>query len=364
MIFADTEDRRMFAETIGRCFADRVPFEVRQRLVDAGVDSDEATWRALGDIGAMQLLFTPEEGGAAGTPGDVGLLFEGLGAALSFEPLLGTLMAGKVLAGDARHAAASAAIVEGGACAALAYEEADSFYDPFHLAATARAQDGGWLLAGRKVAIPLGASADWLVVSARREEGPAGGPSLFLLPKASFAARLKASRAIDGGVVSELDLDGIVLPGDALIGGAGLLKRAIAWGTFAVCAEAVGIMNVAKELTLDYLHTRRQFGVPIGSWQVLQHRYVEMLIAIDEAESAVLNAAHALGDDATAARAVSAAKATVGRAGTLVAEESIHMHGGIGLTRELPLAQYARRLVMIEHQFGDRMVHLQTHATS
>ena len=368
MMFGNTEERRMFAETVGRCLADRAPFETRQKLIDAGVDSDPATWGELCAIGATQLLFPPEDGGAAGEPDDVGLLFETAGAALSFEPFLGTLLAGRVLGGDARHGEVLGALADGSARAAVAYEEEDSYYDPLCLSAMARKRDGGWVLAGRKVAIPVGASADWLVVSARREQDPADELSLFLLSGDMFGSRLKPSRTIDGGIVSELELDGLELPAEALVGDAGRsadrLKRALSWGTFAVCAEAVGIMNVVKQQTLDYLHTRKQFGAPIGVSQVLQHRYVEMLIAIDEAESAVLSAAEALNDEATAAKAVFAAKATVGRVGTLVAEESIHMHGGIGLTRELPLAQYARRLVMIDHQFGDRMVHLQNYAMS
>lgn len=368
MMFANTEERRMFGEAIGRLLADRAPFEVRQKLIDGDTDSDPATWGELSAIGATQLLFAPEDGGAAGAADDVGLLFETAGAALSFEPLLGTLLAGRILAGDAPHAGVLGALADGSARAALAYEEEDSYYDPLRIAATAQGNGDGWVLSGRKVGIPIGASADWLVVSARGAQDPADEPSLFLLPKSAFAARLTPSRAIDGGIVSELDLDGLDLPADALIGeagrGAARLTRAISWGTFAVCAEAVGIMNVVKRETLDYLHTRKQFGAPIGTSQVLQHRYVEMLIAIDEAESAVLNAAHALDNDPAPGKTVFAAKATIGHAGTLVAEESIHMHGGIGLTRELPLAQYARRLAMIDHQFGDRMVHLQNYAAS
>ncbi|MBF9266468.1 acyl-CoA dehydrogenase, partial [Paracidovorax cattleyae] len=151
---------------------------------------------------------------------------------------------------------------------------------------------------------------------------------------------------------------------EALLGaegeGAALLERAVGWGLLALCAEAVGAMDVAKEHTLEYLCTRKQFGVPIGSFQALQHRMADLLLEVEQARSAVINAAAAIdGADRTAReRALSAAKFSIGRIGTLVAEESIQMHGGIGMTWELPLAHYAKRLVMIDHQLGDEDRHL------
>jgi alkylation response protein AidB-like acyl-CoA dehydrogenase len=150
----------------------------------------------------------------------------------------------------------------------------------------------------------------------------------------------------------------------ALVGSEGqgfaTLEHAAGWGMLAVCAEALGAMDVAKKHTLEYLQTRKQFGVPIGSFQALQHRMADLLLEVEQARSAVINAAAAIADEDRVARekALSAAKYSIGRIGTLVAEESIQMHGGIGMTWELPLAHYAKRLVMIDHQFGDEDHHL------
>jgi hypothetical protein len=161
-----------------------------------------------------------------------------------------------------------------------------------------------------------------------------------------------------------LTLNGVTLGADALLGAEGqghaTLERAIGRGVLALGAEALGAMDAAKAATLDYLRTRKQFGTLIGSFQALQHRMADLLLEIEQARSAVINAAAAIdADRLTRERALSAAKFSIGRIGTLVAEESIQMHGGIGMTWELPLAHYAKRLVMIDHQLGDEDHHLQ-----
>jgi alkylation response protein AidB-like acyl-CoA dehydrogenase len=191
------------------------------------------------------------------------------------------------------------------------------------------------------------------------------GISLFLVPAKTAGLTVRGCPAIDGGRVAELALDGVKLGADALLGtegqGHATLERAIGRGVLALCAEAVGAMEAAKTATLDYLRTRKQFGILIGSFQALQHRMADLLLEIEQARSAVINAAAAIdGTDRVAReRALSAAKFSIGRIGALVAEESIQMHGGIGMTWELPLPHYAKRLVMIDHQLGDEDHHLQ-----
>ena len=168
---------------------------------------------------------------------------------------------------------------------------------------------------------------------------------------------------IDGGHAAEVMLDQVKLPINALLGTEGqalaTLEHAVGRGLLALCAESLGAMEVAKHSTIEYLQTRKQFGVPIGSFQALQHRMADLLLEIEQARSAVINAAAALdADRITRERALSAAKYSIGRIGTLVAEECIQLHGGIGMTWELPLAHYAKRLVMIDHQLGDEDHHL------
>jgi alkylation response protein AidB-like acyl-CoA dehydrogenase len=191
----------------------------------------------------------------------------------------------------------------------------------------------------------------------------AEGLSLFVVPAGTKGLRARAYPTIDGGHAAEVVLEQVRVPADALLGAEGeglaLLEHAVGRGVLALCAEAVGAMDTAKAMTIEYLQTRRQFGKPIGSFQALQHRMADVLLEIEQARSAVINAAAALESDRiTRERALSAAKYSIGRIGTLVAEESIQLHGGIGMTWELPLPHFAKRLVMIDHQLGDEDHHL------
>jgi hypothetical protein len=190
------------------------------------------------------------------------------------------------------------------------------------------------------------------------------GISLFLVSKDTPGVTVRGYPAIDGGRVAELAFKDARLDAAALLGeegrGYATLERAVGRGVLALCAEALGAMEAAKVATLDYLRTRKQFGMVIGSFQALQHRMADLLLEIEQARSAVINAAAALDEDrVTCERALSAAKMSIGRTGALVAEECIQLHGGIGMTWELPLAHYAKRLVMIDHQLGDEDHHLQ-----
>jgi alkylation response protein AidB-like acyl-CoA dehydrogenase len=218
--------------------------------------------------------------------------------------------------------------------------------------------------------VPQGDSAGLFVVSARTagETGDEAGISLFLVPKDAPGLSITGAPAMDGGRVAELSFSDVRLDAGALLGeegqGYAVLERAVGRGVLALCAEALGAMEAAKEATLDYLRTRKQFGVPIGSFQALQHRMADLLLEIEQSRSAVINAAAAL--DAgriVRERALSAAKMSIGRIGTMVAEECIQLHGGIGMTWELPLAHYAKRLVMIDHQLGDEDHHLERYIT-
>jgi alkylation response protein AidB-like acyl-CoA dehydrogenase len=221
-------------------------------------------------------------------------------------------------------------------------------------------------LSGAKAVVQHGENASLFLVSARTAgaDDEEEGVTLFLVPRDAAGVGVRGYRKIDGGRAAEVTFDNVSLDDGALLGlsgeGYATLEYAIARGVLALCAEAVGAMDVAKEHTLEYLHTRKQFGVPIGSFQALQHRMADLLLEIEQARSAVINAAAALGAARTVReRALSAAKYSIGRIGTLVAEECIQLHGGIGMTWELPLAHYAKRLVMIDHQLGDEDHHLE-----
>jgi alkylation response protein AidB-like acyl-CoA dehydrogenase len=373
MDFQHTEDRRMLADTLNRFIAEQYAFPVRDRIAQSAEGFDRTMWRRFAELGAVGALFSEADGGFGGAGFDIAVVFECLGRGLVVEPFLGALLAGRALAlagGDA-HRARLAALIDGSASAAFAHDEPGSHYELTTVRTRAERSGDGWVLTGAKGVVDQAAQAAFLVVSARvsGRDDDAAGIGLFVVPADAPGVSLRDYRKIDGGRAAEVRFERVALPADAVLrvpgsdgddeAGAALLERVLGYGLLALSAEALGAMDVAKEATLDYLRTRKQFGLPIGSFQALQHRMADLLLEVEQARSAVINAAAQL--DARRAvreRALAAAKYSVGRIGTLVAEESIQLHGGIGMTWELPLSHYAKRLVMIDHQLGDEDHHL------
>ncbi|HEF4779542.1 acyl-CoA dehydrogenase [Burkholderia multivorans] len=369
MDFQHTEDRRMLADTLNRFIAEQYPFAVRDRIAQSADGFDRTMWRRFAELGAVGALFPEADGGFGGAGFDIAVVFECLGRGLVVEPFLGTLLAGRALslAGGDAHRTMLAALIDGSASAAFAHDEPGSHYELTTVRTRAERTSDGWVLTGAKGVVDQAAQAAFFVVSARvaGRDDDAAGIGLFVVPANAAGVSLRDYRKIDGGRAAEVRFERVVLPADAALGehdgeqGAALLERVLGYGLLALSAEALGAMDVAKAHTLDYLRTRKQFGMPIGSFQALQHRMADLLLEVEQARSAVINAAAQL--DAPRdlrERALAAAKYTIGRIGTLVAEESIQLHGGIGMTWELPLSHYAKRLVMIDHQLGDEDHHL------
>jgi alkylation response protein AidB-like acyl-CoA dehydrogenase len=368
MNFQHTDDRRMLADTLDRFIRDKYPFATRDRIAKSPQGFSREIWQELAELGVIGALFSEADGGFGGEGFDIAVVFESLGRGLVVEPLLCAVLAGRAIA-----AAESGAqkqwiekIIAGESIAAFAHDEADAHYTLAHVQTRAKQEGSDWVLSGAKAVVQHGESADVFVVSARNSgtvEDEAG-ISLFLVPADAQGLAVRGYPTIDGGRAAELTLQDVKLPANALLGapGAGFatIENAVGAGIVALCAEALGAMDEAKKATLEYLQTRKQFGMFIGSFQALQHRMANMLLEIEQARSAVINAAAALSAERVVReRALSAAKFSIGRIGTLVAEESIQMHGGIGMTWELPLAHYAKRLIMIDHQLGDEDHHLQ-----
>jgi alkylation response protein AidB-like acyl-CoA dehydrogenase len=276
------------------------------------------------------------------------------------EPVLGTLMAGRALAKAGGQQPLVEQVIAGTALITIAHEEAQSRYDMVDVAMRAERVAGEWRLSGRKVVVPQLEAASHVLVSARHAgvPGEAAGLGVFLIAKSASGVAVRGYAMIDGGRGGELALastSATLIAEDGLP----LIEEAIAAGIVALSWEAVGVMDELKVATLDYLRTRKQFGVPIGKFQALQHRMATVALEIEQARSAAINAADALdGLRHRRERAASAAKYTIGRVGTLVAEEAIQLHGGIGMTWELPLSHFAKRLTMIGHQLGDEDHHL------
>ncbi|WP_321844403.1 acyl-CoA dehydrogenase family protein [Paraburkholderia bannensis] len=367
MNFQHTEDRRMLADTLNRFIAEQYGFETRDKIARSSEGFSADMWRRFADLGVIGALFDEADGGFGGQGFDVAVVFEALGRGLVVEPFLDTLIVGRALAhaGDETQRERIASLIDGSRIAALAHDEPGSHYEASRVSTRAEKDGDGWVLQGAKGVVQHAEHADVLLVSARTSgaEFDEAGISLFLVPRNAEGVKVRGYRRIDGGRAAEVTLDNVKVGADALIGAPGngfaTLEHATGYGLIALAAEALGAMDVTRDFTLEYLRTRKQFGLPLGSFQALQHRMADLLLDIEQARSAVINAAAAV--DAPRVqreRALSAAKYTIGQIGARVAEEAIQLHGGIGMTWELPLAHYAKRLVMIDHQLGDEDHHL------
>ncbi len=368
MNFTHTEDRRMLADSLDRYLAEQYNLDTRHQISASSQGYSPAQWRKFAELGIIGALFTEAQGGFGGDGFDIAVVFESLGRGLVLEPFLASaVLAGSALAhaGDARQQALLASLMDGSHIATLAHEEADGHYALNRVSTRATRDGDSYVIDGTKVVVALGDQAQSLIVSARSSGDVADedGISLFVVPADTPGLSLRAYPNIDGSRAADITFTQVRVPVSALLGkeGQGLatLEYAAGRGILALCAESLGAMEVTKKQTIEYLQTRQQFGKAIGSFQALQHRMADVLLEIEQARSAVINAAAALDADRfTRERALSAAKYSIGRIGTLVAEECIQLHGGIGMTWELPMPHYAKRLVMIDHQLGDEDHHL------
>lgn len=360
MDFHHTEDRQMLADSLGRYLQQRYPIEARHEIAQSERGWSAEHWAALAELGVVGALFDETVGGFGGGGFDIAVVFEQLGKGLVVEPFLNALMAGRVLAKAGAGETLLGQMIAGDAVLALAHEEPQSRYELTDITTRAESLSDAWTLTGGKSVVPQIEAADHILVSARIS-GAAGeedGVGLFLVERGAEGLDIRGYPMIDGGRGGELRLRRTPA---ILLAAAGypLLEEAVAAGIVGLSWEAVGVMDTLKAATLNYLRTRKQFGAPIGKFQALQHRMATVALEIEQARSAAINAAAALdGPRRERERAVSAAKFTIGRVGTLVAEEAIQMHGGIGMTWELPLGHYAKRLTMIGHQLGDEDHHL------
>lgn len=367
MNFQHTDARRMLAEMLERFLQERYGFEERTRIAYSETGYSESLWRELADLGVVSALFSEDHGGLGGEGFDIAVVFEALGSALVVEPFLETLLAGRLLAtlgGEARRDTLES-ILAGECLATLAHYEPEGRYELDHVTTTATSVGGGFRLDGHKAVVGFADRCDLMLVSARTDAaGSRASIALFAVPADTPGIEVRGYPRVDGGRAGEVALRGVEVPVAARLGSPedtfDQLEAAVAAGVVALSAQALGAMEQAKAATLEYLRTRKQFGVPIGRFQALQHRMADLLLEIEQARSAVINAANALEDPRVEReRAASAAKFTVGRVGALVAEETVQMHGGIGMTWELPLGHYGKCLTLIDHQLGDEDHHLQ-----
>ncbi|MBB4866750.1 alkylation response protein AidB-like acyl-CoA dehydrogenase [Pseudomonas nitritireducens] len=371
MDFRLTQEQQMLQDTAARLVRDHYGFERREVYRRETGGFSRAFWTQLAELGLCAVPFAEAYGGFGGQGVELGLVCAELGRGLCLEPYLpSVIFAGGLVAqlgSAAQREAILPQVADGGLQLAVALEEPQSHYQLHDVVSTARLTAGGWLLDGRKSVVFGGQSAGLILVSARtsgtdREED---GISLFLVDPASAGVSRREFPTLDGRTACELYLHNVFVPAAALLGKEGGALPALRYqqgrAIAAQCAEAVGSMEAACAFTLDYLKTRQQFGSVIGKFQALQHRMVDLRIELEQAASMALLAGCMADqpDSDERSRALAAAKYIVSRAARLIADESVQLHGGIGLTWEYQLSHHAKHLWMVARQFGDDDHHLQ-----
>ena len=361
-----SEEQEMLRDGVQKFISQEYSFEKRTKWVSGGDTLKH--WAAFAEMGWLMVPFTEDDGGISGSAVDVGLVMEEFGKGLVVEPYVASVILGGGLVAragsDGQREAMLEPIMTGELRLALASAEPDSRYHLSHVTATAVREGEGYKLNGHKSVVLGGDVADKVIVVARTsgDANDHSGITLFLVDTGAAGVERQTYQTVDGQGAAELILQDVSVAADAIIGsvdqGLQPLADAVDRASLAVAAEAVGAMSAALEITLDYGRERKQFGRPIASNQVLQHRMVEMLIEIEQSRSIVLRAALLLDDgDSDAARAVSAAKIRVDRAAKRVGEEAVQMHGGIGITEEYSIGHYLKRLTAIRYSFGSADYH-------
>ncbi len=364
MDFKLNDDRRMLSETLDRFLRDNYTIDKRHEFAASPEGWSRKMWQDFADLGIIGALFSEEQGGFGGDGDDIMVVFEALGRALVVEPFLPTLLAGSVLAEATGEAAALHLedVISGSKLLALAHGEPGARYTLEHVETKASEDGGTYRLTGYKSVVLGGGDANILVVSARTSGAmdEENGISLFLVDPKAAGLSFRPFGTVDGYAAAEIILDNVE---GELIGKKDaaypLVEAAYARAILAVCCEALGAMEVAKDLTVEYMKTRKQFGVIIGKFQALQHRMADVLIEIEQMRSAVINASGNLNSTRKKREwYASAAKHMAGTIGRQVAEEAIQIHGGMGMTWEYPVGHFSKRLVMVDHLFGDTDHHL------
>lgn len=366
MNFDLSDEQRLLRDSLSRLMADQYGFEDRRRYMSMEGGLNPALWAAFAEMGLLALPFPEADGGIGGGAEETMIVMEALGRALALEPFLHAVVIPacllRHLGSGAERAEIVPMIASGEMRPAFAHGEAGAGYRTGHVETRAKASGDAFALDGVKTLVVHGGSATHLIVSARLSgaAGDENGIGLFIIDAASPGVIRRDYPTQDGMRAAEITLEGAIGrrigTGEAFPALAAAADEAVA----ALCAEAVGAMEAALELTVDYLKTRKQFGRAIGDFQVLQHRAAEMVIELEQARSMAIYATMmARSDDADArARAVSAAKLQISRSAKLMGQSAVQLHGGVGMTIEYAIGHYFKRLTMIEKAFGDTDFHL------
>jgi pimeloyl-CoA dehydrogenase small subunit len=370
MDFDLTDEQRLIRDSVDRLLADHYGFAQRRGYLAEPEGWSTALWSRYAEQGLLGLPLPEEYGGFGGGAIEIMLVMEAFGRVLALEPYLATVvMSGTALrlaGSQAQKSAILPQVAEGRMTLAFAHAERQARYDLTDVLTTAKPTAGGWVLDGAKSVVAHGGGADRLIVSGRitGERDDPDGIGLFLVDAKANGVARRSYPMRDGTRAAEIALSGVEVAGDDVLGEPGMampvIERVAEAGIAATSAEAVGAMEAMHAMTLEYLKTRQQFGRPIGQNQVLQHRAAEMLIALEQGRSMAMLAAMTVDEPDPTERAynIAMAKVGVGQASRFVAQNAIQLHGGIGMTEEYAVGHYFRRVMVIEHMFGDPAHHL------
>ena len=376
MDFSFTDEQALLQDSVQRFIQNSYAFDSRQKLIKTEDGFSRENWASFAELGWLALPFSEDSGGFGGTAVETMILMEEFGKGLVVEPYLTTvLMSGSIIeagGSSAQKEGVLAEIMAGTKLAALAYVEPQARFNLADVTTTATAEGNGYVINGFKGVVMGGPSADVLIVPARTagEQRDEAGITLFLVDANSNGIAKRDYPTIDGGRASEITLENVTVDASAVIGEVGggfaLLEVGINNGILGVGAEAVGAMEVLYKTTVEYCKTREQFGQPIGKFQVLQHRMVDMFMEHEQAKSLLYMAAIRMSEnDAEEARkAISALKVQIGKGGRFVGQQAIQLHGGMGMTDELNVGHYFKRLTAIETLFGNVDYHLKKYSAA
>lgn len=368
-----SNEQRLLRESADRFVNETYTADHRRQTASDPLGFSPAIWKEFADLGWLALPIGENYGGLGGGAIETGILMEAFGRGLVSEPYLSTVVIGAALisecGSEAQKQAVLPRVADGSLYLAFAHSERAARFDLAKVETTARKTPDGWRLDGHKTAVLDGKAAGQIIVSARvtNDSGTPGKLGLFLTPSGTAGLTLRDYTRLGGGRACNLDLSDVRLPADALLGDGrdalpaieSVVDRALA----ALGAEAVGIMQILLDTTLEYTKLRKQFGRPLSANQVIRHRLADMAMQCDEARSMALRAALMVDAEPVArSRAASGAKAKIGKCARFVAEQSVQLHGAMGVTEELDIGSYFKRLLAFDTMFGGSAHHYRRHA--
>ncbi len=372
MDFSFSEEQTLLRNSVERFVQDKYDFDTRQKIVSSDEGWSRANWQQMGELGLLAAPFSEEQGGLGGGPIDVMLIMEEFGKGLVVEPFIPTIVqAGGFLrrGTPAQIEEHVPGIVSGETVWAFAYAEPQGRYNLADIVTTAKKDGEGYVINGNKAVVLGGPWADKLIVTARTSGGQrdAKGVTVFIVDKSAAGVSTRDYPTVDGSRASEITFENVKVGADAVIGevdnGLPLVELVSDESIGALAAEAGGCMKMLVDDTVEYCKTRKQFGMPIGKFQVLQHRMVDMFMNHEQSVSISYMVNLKLGEsEVERKKAASAAKVQIGKAGRFVGQQAVQLHGGMGMTDELRVGHYFKRLTMIDTQLGNVDYHLKRYA--